>query len=470
VSALSQALGFLRQLLIAAFFGISRDLDIYLVVFAVANMIVFTFGTIFDSVAVPRLVQLRERDGEEAARALAASVFRLSWLLGGVATLVMLAALPLLAPIVATGFDPAERSDLSHLAWYFLPWLLLCLPYYAAAARHKGKRNFNRVFAAEIVIACISIGYLVLRHAAVADLPLAYGAGYAVGLLVLMPGSGLLRRGSGGRPLRQVLRNIGELFLANQTGSVGVLTDRHFQSLIPPGGIATVNYPAQLVNGLSTLLIFREIFVVPLAEKERRSEKLERLLAGLVLLAVPVVAFSACFAHDVVSILFQRGRFDAAAVNLTAPVFQIYVFVVIPAVITTPLARLFQIIDRIGLIHILYLSSALSLAGFGYLFVSVLGWGAVGVAWMQLLSAIVTCAVTASLTSRFGTVLNWWRIGRYGFFAAVVAGAATLAAIAAASPLDAPLGRLLAGGAAFALVVAGGYFAARAQLRHIIYS
>jgi len=469
VSALSQTLGFLRQLLVAAFFGISRDLDIYLVVFAVASMVVFTFGVIFDSVAVPRLVQLRERDGDEASAALAATVFRLSSLLSIAASAVMLAVLPLLAPIVATGFNPVERSELFHLAWYFLPWTLLFVPYYAAAARHKGKRNFNRVFTAEIVIGCVSIGFLALWHDTIASLPLAYGAGYALALLSLLPGSGLIWTARTRSP-RQVLRNIGELFFANQTGNISSLVDRHFQSLIPAGGIAAVGYSTQLINGLSTLLVFREIFVVPLSETERRAEKLERLIIGLLLLSVPVAAFTAGFAHEVIQILYGRGHFDAGAIDLTSRVLGISVWSLITSSVGTPLFRMFQIVDRIGLTHIAYLASAVFLAGFGYLFVGILDLGAPGVAWMLLGNSILGLGVLAYLVARSGISIGWRRVSGYFAFAVVVSGLAALAALAAASPFDAPWERLLAGGVVFAVVVAGVYFVVRARLRHIIYS
>jgi putative peptidoglycan lipid II flippase len=468
VSALSQTLGFLRQLLVAAFFGISRELDIFLVVFAVANMIVFTFGVIFDSVVVARLVQLREKSGDEAACALASTVFRLSCLLGVAASLAMLAVLPLLTPIVATGFNPAERSELLRLAWYFLPWTLLFVPYYAAAARHKGKRSFTRVFAAEIVIGGVSILCLALWHGAIESLPLAYAAGYAAALVSLLPGAGLIwpfRRQSP----RQVLRNIGELFLANQAGSLANLTDRHFQSLIPAGGIAAVGYSTQLVNGLSALLVFREIFVVPLSETERRAEKLERLVIGLVLLATPVAAFTAFFAHEVVQILYGHGRFDAAAIDLTSRVLGIYAWTLLTSSLITPLLRMFQIVDRIGFTYIAFLSSTAFLAGFGYLFVIALGLGAPGVAWMLLGNSILGLGVIAYLVARCGIAIGWWRVSGYFIFAAAASGLAALAALASASPIEAPGLRLLAGGAAFAAVVGGAYFAARGRLRRIIF-
>ncbi len=297
---------------------------------------------------------------------------------------------------------------------------------------------------------------------------MAYAAGYAAALVSLLPGAGLIWPIRSRSP-RQVLRNIGELFLANQTGTLANLTDRHFQSLIPAGGIAAVGYATQLVNGLSALLIFREIFVVPLSETERRAEKLERLIIGLVLLATPVAAFSAFFAHEVVQILYGRGRFDAAAIDLTSRVLSIYAWTLLTSSVITPLLRMFQIVDRIGFTYAAFLASAVFLAGFGYLFVGALGLGAPGVAWMLLGNHILTLGVVAYLVARCGIVIGWWRVSGYFIFAAAVSGLAVLAALASASPIDAPAPRLLAGGAAFTVVVAGAYFAARARLRRILY-
>lgn len=44
VTVLTQALAFFRQLLVAAYFGVSRDLDIYVIAYTVAMMFVFSFA------------------------------------------------------------------------------------------------------------------------------------------------------------------------------------------------------------------------------------------------------------------------------------------------------------------------------------------------------------------------------------------------------------------------------------------
>lgn len=471
VSVFVQLLAFARQVLVAAYFGIERSFDTYVIVYTIATVAVFTFGAIFDSIAVPHLVRARESSSPETARALARSIFHVSLWMGGATSLLFLIAVPLLAPIVATGFSAEERIGLGHLAWYFLPWTLVCVPYYAAAARHKMEWRFNRVFSAEISIVVVSIGFLLFWHDDVRMLPLAYGSGYAVGLVYLGAGIPLVHRASDGLPpsVRPVLRNIGELFLANQTGGLTGIVDRHIQSFLAAGGIAAVNYSSQITTSLASLLTFREIYIVPLTQKLDRAERLERLLSGLLLVAVPLSGLISLLAPDIVKVLLERGRFDAAATALTADVLRIGALSLVTASVMTPLARMFQITDRIYYTHIMYLAVAVSLAIFGYLFVFVLGWGVRGVALMQLTSGVVSAILTSYLVGRCGIHLRWRSIvGRFSL-AAVVSVAACLAALAATSALDNVWGRLLVGGAIYGLIVLVCYFLARAQLSGIVF-
>lgn len=464
ISVLVLALAFGRQLLIAAFFGIARAIDVYFFGYAIAAMAVFIFGFVFDSVAVPRLVQGGEQSGAEAARRLAVAIFRLSWLLGAAATILMLAVTPILLPVMATGFSDGERSELVRIMFYFVPWTLLCIPYYAAAARHKSLHSYNRVFLAELVIAAMSIAFLLVRHQTIRDLPLAYAAGYAAGLATLLPGAGLLSSRGKATGIRTVARNVGEQFLATQSNNLAGVVDRHFQSLIPSGGIAAVNYVVQIINGISALMTSRDIFVVALSETLRRSEKLERLIIGLLVVAVPLTTFLSCFAHDTVVFLFQRGHFSPEAGELTASVLRIYVFVLVPSMVAAPLERMFQIIDRIHASNIFYLASSVFLAVLGYVFVIALGLGAEGIAWMALGNGVLGAMVRAYLLARLGQRIDWLRVGRYVAFSVAAAVAAGWLATIAATPISTVFGRLAIGGAVFSCVTVGCWLPLRRQL------
>jgi peptidoglycan biosynthesis protein MviN/MurJ (putative lipid II flippase) len=382
---------------------------------------------------------------------------------------VFLIAVPLLAPVLATGLPQQERLGLTSLAWYFLPWTLVCLPYYAAAARQKMEWRFNRVFAAEIVIVVISISFLALWHDDVRMLPLAYACGYIAGLAQLSPGSGLWRlRNDGPAPsVRAVLRNIAEMFAANQTGNLTTLVHRHIQSFVGATGIAAINYSAQVTTSLANLLTFREIYMVPLAQQEHRAERLERLVTGLCLMAVPVAGLVACFAPELVTVLLQRGRFDASASLLTAQALRIEAFSLIFAP-ATPLFRMFQITDRINFTHVTYIASALSLVAFGYLFVLALGWGVRGAALMQVAAGAVGAVLTGHLISRCGIRLRWRVVFARFLLAALVSGIAFLIATAASMQLENVWGRLIVGTGTYGLVVLSCYFFARAHLRDVM--
>ena len=466
-----QALAFVRQILIAASFGVTSALDGYVTVYAIATYAVFTFGAVFDWTAVPNLARVREREGLDSAVALAVLLFRISLVLGAVVSVLFMIAVPLLSPIIATGFAATEKKKLTELAWYFLPWTLVYVPYYAAAARYKMEWRFNRVFGAEIVTIIASIAVLALWHDNVHCLPIAYSVGYAAGLLQLLVGGGLLRlRAISSQPaVRTLLRNIGELFVANQSSNASSVIDRHIQSFVPAGGVAAINYSAQLTNTLASLLTFRDIFAVPLANDRNRENKLERLLCGLVLLAAPLAGIVVCFAADIVTIVFQRGRFDLAATEFTSEVLRISALGLVTGAIYFPLMRTFQIMDRINLTYVLFATLSVSTAAFGYLFVVALQLGVRGVALMQVASGPVVCFIAARLLQNCGLHLNWGRILRYLLFASLTSLVAFLVAAEIASVAEQPLMRLVAGGAAYGAVVAAAYSAAISQLREIVF-
>jgi peptidoglycan biosynthesis protein MviN/MurJ (putative lipid II flippase) len=335
-----------------------------------------------------------------------------------------------------------------------VPWVTFYFVYYAAAGRHKSAWRFNRVFAAELIVGIVSILTLALVHGSVRALPAAYCAGYAAGAAWLLPGSGLLRRSLHAAPIGAVLRDAGELYLANQTGSIRSVVDRHFQSLISAGGIAALGYASQLLMGLSSILGMREIFVVPISETHRRNERIGRLILGLLLLSVPLAAAVACFSPEIVTILFQRGRFNAAAAAETARVLRILSLTLVTSAIATPLVRVLQIARRIRLMHVQYLASAALVLLFGVIFVQALGLGAEGIAWMNLATSLPGCWILVHLAGRCGIALNWRPIGAGFAFASVVSAVASFAALGAASHWTNDWLRLLVGGPVFAGIVA----------------
>ncbi len=131
------------------------------------------------------------------------------------------------------------------------------------------------------------------------------------GSLGLLPCRGLVRVRDNIAATDLVL-GMGNQYLANQMGSLSGLVDRYFQSFLMGGGISALGYVGLIVNNLSSLMTFREIYVVPLASEVGRGEKLARMLSGIAFISVPSSCFVIAFAEPIVQVLFERGKFTAA--------------------------------------------------------------------------------------------------------------------------------------------------------------
>jgi peptidoglycan biosynthesis protein MviN/MurJ (putative lipid II flippase) len=429
-------------------------------------MFVFNLSMIYDTIAVARLVQIRERDGD-AAFWRTSNRLLLQAILGGVLCAAgIMVVLWLTMPVVAAGFSAAERDVLWDLAKYFLPWIAVVIPYYAVSAHLKALWRFQWVFSVEIVAMVISIGVLVLHHQDVASLPIAYGCGYAGALVLLLMKRGIRRGGSETRP-QGLLRGMSQQYLAIQIGNAAGLADRYYQSYILPGGISALGYSGLIVNSLASLLTFREIYVVPLASETGRNAKLDRILQGLVLLSIPCMGFLVIHAEAIIGVLFQRGSFTSDDTAVTAALLRIHALSIMPSTVIPPLERMFQILDRIVLVQVRYVATLIGTIAFAYLFVFHLGMDARGIAWAWLCNSAAILVVVVVLLHRCGIMLQWGDILASALFSAgitAIAGVVSFAAAATATGLAA----LALGTIGYGAVIAVGYLVIRRRLLRIL--
>ena len=465
ISVAQQFVGLARHILVAAFFGVSRQYDGYLVIYALATIVVFNLSNVFDSVAVARLVQINESDGvdgfwKSSNRFLVQSAF------AGVAlTVLFLVGLRLALPIFAAGFSDSEREYVLDLSKYLVPWVLIIIPYYALCAHLKAQWQFQWVFGSEIVTVIVSIAVLWSWHDTIIALPLAYFAGYLVSSAVLLYRRGL-RRTEKDVAAIGFAGNLAAQHLANQIGSVNGLADRYYQSFLATGGISSLGYAGQIINNLSSLLTFREIYIVPLSVEAGRSEKVERVLKGVVLISIPVAAFIFAFAGPITSVLFQRGQFDATAVAVTSGVLGILGLTLVSSSVLAPLQRIFQITNRIAFTHAFYASWLLGTLFFQYLFVFVLKWDVRGFAIASVINSTFVTVVVAILVRQCGVVIVWRRVFSYMLYAAAIAVPAIFVARFVSSSL-ADIWKLVVAGSIYGAIIVAAYLIIHRRIRAI---
>jgi putative peptidoglycan lipid II flippase len=466
LSIVLQLAGLARHILIAAYFGVARAMDGYLVLYALVTLVAFSLANVFDTVAVSRLVQIHDRYGIDEFWRSSNRLLLQAAATGVALSVLFLLILRIALPILAAGFSQPERESLVSLGIFFVPWIIVVIPYYAVASHLKALWNFHWVFGTEIVTVLVSLAVLWLHHDGIESLPIAYFIGYLAATTILMLRRGL-RREPQKVPAAPIFRDMGWQHLANQLGTVNGLTDRFFQSFLAAGGISAFGYASQIVSNLSSLLTLREIYVVPLATEAGRSERVERVLKGVVLITIPVSAFVVFFSRPIIEVLFQRGQFDANAVALTSRVLAIIAIGLVASSVLAPLQRIFQITNKVFFTHVFYASWLLGIVVFQYLFMFVLKWDIEGYAIGTCLTSFLLAAWVAVLVRYCGVIIVWRRVVSYMLFAAGLAMCASYLALLGSAPY-AGLLKLLVAGPLYGCVIGVGYLAIHRRIRAIV--
>ena len=342
LTMISRALGFVRDILIAAALGTGFVADAFFVAFRFPNLFRRLFGEgAFNAAFVPLFARRLEGQGQEEAHRFAEEALSgLTWVLIFFSAAAIL-TMPWLMLVLTPGFaESQEKYDLAvSLTQIAFPYLL-CM---SLVALLSGVLNtYQRFWAAAAAPIVLNI---VLISAIMVALMLGYanqpGAGYVLAIGVAIAGLAQLtmlwvavrRAGirlsfrwprytegmkrlvvlgipgiiSGG--VTQINIVVGTIIASMQAGAVSFLyyADRLYQL---PLGIVGIAIGVVLLPDLSRKLRAGDVAAV----KESQNRSLEFAL----MLTIPAAIALAVAAEPIISVLFERGAFTAADTTATA--------------------------------------------------------------------------------------------------------------------------------------------------------
>lgn len=390
VTVVVQLLGLFRQTLIVKYFGLTRDLDLFWTVYAMASVTVFGLNVIVESTFTALATRIRESEGDVGFRRSLRPFALVSIGIGVVAALLFMALVPLLVPLFGAGFSVHERERLVALAAWYMPWIVLVIVYYAAMALLRAAWAYSAVFIGEAIVVVASIGALMTWHGNLNELPLAFAIGYGAAIIWLaFRVLGVSEAGAtkGRFPLREFLRRAVTHYSALQLTTLSALAERLWMSFIPAGGIATLGVAQQLSMGLSGFLSFRDAYLAPLAIEQGRGERLRRLIVGTYLASLAVAALAAMATPEISEVLFQSEKVGRADIALLAAVLSIVFVSLVPASVGAQIWRALQMTGRHRAFVLAFTLNALGTLAFGWLLIAKAELGARGIALVPLLNA-----------------------------------------------------------------------------------
>ncbi len=356
----SRLLGFVREIVLAAAFGVSGATDAFvnslLIVNSVAAVLLYTLVTLI----IPTFQ--RERADEGAASAWRLVTALAGWVGIGLIALASAAAIWPEAPAALFRLDADRAADTADLNRIMEPSLAL--------------QGFSAIFTAMLQIHG--------RFAGPAAVGVAFNAGVISGVLVGQGSIGIEAAGWGvalGAAL-QVLLQLPQFtrllrdartrpaFTHPRLGAVGLLalpvlgasmlqqinnfTDKLFASSLEPGRVAALSFANSLGQAPRVALLLPLLtplfpLISRLVSERREPEALSafRRVAGLLgLLSIPMMVVVSIYADEIAQLAFQRKKCGEKCVDLIAPPLQFYALGIWPAFASLLLNRTLSAASR----------------------------------------------------------------------------------------------------------------------------
>lgn len=345
--AASRVLGLLREIVIGARFGTGAELDAYLAAFRVPDLIFYLVaGGALASAFIPTFTARLALEADPRRRAawqLASSVANLLLLVTTILALAAaLLARPLVATLIAPGFDPQQQALTAHL----MTLMLLAPIVFGLSGIVMGILNSFQHFLAP-ALAPVLYNLMILLGAwflaptlGVYGLAIGVVAGALAHLLVQIPP--LLRRrpiytatlGLGNPDVREVARLMGPRVLGLAAVQINFLVSANLASRLGAGSISALNYAWLLMllpQGVIAQGIATAIFPTLSAQAAQGQitslrNTLNAALRAVLWLTLPAAVGLFLLRTPVIQVFLQRGQFTAESTAMTAYALAFFAF------------------------------------------------------------------------------------------------------------------------------------------------
>ncbi|MBI4773169.1 MAG: murein biosynthesis integral membrane protein MurJ [Deltaproteobacteria bacterium] len=331
---LSRILGFARDMVIAYFFGTASTADAFFVAFRLPNLLrrLFAEGS-FTVAFIPVFTESLTHQGREAALEIARSVLTALGLVLVLISFLGILFAPAVIHVIAPGFtqDPGKLSLTVSLTRITFPYIF----FIGLVAGCMGVLNSLRHFAAPALAPTLlnlsMIGSVALLHSWLEEPVYALAWGVLIGglLQLLLQIPFMVKLGFSLVPLfrfdNPALKRILYLMLPSALGAavyqVSILLSTLLASLLPSGSVSYLYYADRVVQfPLGVFAIALGTASLPSMSRFAAKGDIEGLintfshsLRLVLFIAVPSMAGLVVLRDPIVSVLFQRGAFDADA-------------------------------------------------------------------------------------------------------------------------------------------------------------
>lgn len=359
MTTISRILGFMRDMVMAHFFGAAAQFDAFSIAFRIPNFMrrLFAEGS-FSQAFVPVLSEYQKKQSHDDIRKFLNAMSGLLMLALFVVTVMGTIGAPWVVRLFAPGFDlDGERFDLTvtMLRITFPYLLLISLTAFSGAILNTYQRFWVAAFTPVLLNICmIAAAFFLSPRFHFPIIGVAWGvliAGvmqllfqmpFLKGLkLAPIPKIDLKNKGVG-----RVLKLMVPALFGVSVGQINLLVDSIFASLLVVGSVSWLYFSDRLMEfPLGVFGVAISTVILPHLSRHHASESkisfsltIDWALRAVCLIGLPAQVLLCLLAGPMLSTLFQYGRFDAHAVEMASSSLMAFAIGVTPFMLVKILA------------------------------------------------------------------------------------------------------------------------------------
>lgn len=334
----TKVLGFLREVLLAGFFGTSYIVDAYVMASAIPGIL---FASVFTSVAVsylPIFSRIVQENGIEEGNRFTSEAINLATFIAIIASGVGIVFARPIVGLLARGY----KGDTAELTIFYLRITFVYLIFIAATSLLESYLQYKGTFLKPILAGYLHSGAVLAVIVVSAYTSYYYMAvGIIIGSVARLVALIFFARGKKfkyhlsakiSRAAKEIMVLALPVFIGSMVNQVNSFVDKMLASGLVEGSVSALNYGNLLTNMITAMTI--TVIMTIIYPKLTRSiagknydgfnDSISKGMNIILIISLPCSLGAMLYSNPVVSLVYERGAFDGASTDLTSGAFFYY--------------------------------------------------------------------------------------------------------------------------------------------------
>lgn len=352
LTVLSKLIGFVREMVMANYFGTSYVTDAYVMATAIPSVI---FGGILVSVStayMPTFSKITESNGIEKSNKFTSEIMNLVFLISLISGVVGFIFSDQIVGIFASGFE----GETAQLTSFFVKITFSYVIFSSMSGILDAYLQYKGFFLPPILTGyllsiCTIVAIVVCAHTSYYYLPFGMLVGYLLRFICIFLISkkntfSYIPSFRFNKAVREILALMVPVFLGTSLIKINAYINKALATGLGEGSVSALNY-ANLLNSmivtvtitiLTTIVYPKLVRANSLKDYQRFNKILDMGFYIVIMITLPLSLGAMAYSDQLVKVVYERGAFDEAATLITGSAFLYYalglVFISLNALLT----------------------------------------------------------------------------------------------------------------------------------------